>query len=259
MADQLFRDLRHAVRSLLRDRGFTATTLATLALCLAANAAIFAVVQAVLLRPLPFPEPERLVKFYNAYPGAGAAQGRQRRARLRRPPARDHRLRGDRASTAPTGSTLGGDGTRRSRARHQHAGDAVVLPDPSGGAASRPAVHRRGRRESASTRRCCSATACGSGMFAGRDDAVGQTLRVNGVIFTVVGVMPADFRFVSDEVQLWTPAAFSPEDRSDDRRHNNSWQMLARLKPEATLATGQRSSTRSTPATSSASRSSRRS
>ena len=66
-------------------------------------------------------------------------------------------------------------------------------------------------------------------MFAGQDSAIGQTLRVNGVAFTVVGVMPADFRFVSTEVQLWTPAAFSPEDRADERRHNNSWQMLARL------------------------------
>ena len=72
MADYLMRDLRHAVRSLLRDRGFTATTLATLALCLAANAAIFAVVQAVILRPLPFPEPERLVKITTAIPGVGA-------------------------------------------------------------------------------------------------------------------------------------------------------------------------------------------
>ncbi len=58
MLDQLGRDLRHALRALWRDRSFTATTLATLALCLAANAAIFAVVQAVLLRPLPFPEPD---------------------------------------------------------------------------------------------------------------------------------------------------------------------------------------------------------
>ena len=51
--------------------------------------------------------------------------------------------------------------------------------------------------------------------------------------------MPADFRFVSNEVQLWTPAAFTPADRADDRRHSNSWQMLARLKPGASIGTGQ--------------------
>ena len=58
-------------------------------------------------------------------------------------------------------------------------------------------------------------------------------------MFTIVGVMPADFRFVSNEVQLWTPAAFTPADRADDRRHSNSWQMLARLKPGIGMATAQ--------------------
>jgi len=51
--------------------GFTATALATLALCLGANLAIFAVVDAILLRPLPFPDPDRLVRVFNTYPRAG--------------------------------------------------------------------------------------------------------------------------------------------------------------------------------------------
>ena len=76
--------------------------------------------------------------------------------------------------------------------------------------------------------------------FAGQPSAIGQPLRVNGVVHIVVGVMPADFRFVSDEVQLWTPAALQPADRSDDRRHSNNWQMLARLKPGTAMAEAQR-------------------
>jgi hypothetical protein len=68
---RVLQDLEFAVRLLLKDRGFTLTTVATLALCLAANAAIFAVVNSVLLRPLPFPAPEQILAVFNAYPGAG--------------------------------------------------------------------------------------------------------------------------------------------------------------------------------------------
>jgi len=63
--------LKYALRQLLKTPGFTATALATLALCIAANMTIFAVVDAVVIRPLPFPESDRLVSVFNAYPGAG--------------------------------------------------------------------------------------------------------------------------------------------------------------------------------------------
>ena len=69
--DRLWQDIRVSLRGLRKDRAFTLTTVATLALCLAANIAIFAVVDGVLLKPLPFDEPERLVTIHNAYPGAG--------------------------------------------------------------------------------------------------------------------------------------------------------------------------------------------
>ena len=64
-------DLRHAVRRLARERGFTATVLLTLALCIGANVAIFAVVDAILVRSLPFPHAEQLLTTINSYPKAG--------------------------------------------------------------------------------------------------------------------------------------------------------------------------------------------
>src|SRR6185503_1475701 len=70
--DNVRQDLKIATRVLLKDCGFAIATVATLALCLAANAAIFAIVNAVLLRPLPFPDPDRVVTMFNSYPGAGA-------------------------------------------------------------------------------------------------------------------------------------------------------------------------------------------
>ena len=69
--DELQRDLRHAIRLVRKAPAFTATALLTLALCLGANLAIFAVVDSVLLRPLPFPAADRLVRVFNTYPKAG--------------------------------------------------------------------------------------------------------------------------------------------------------------------------------------------
>src|SRR4030088_2312545 len=64
-------DLRFAVRQLLKAPAFTMTTLATVAICLGANLAIFAVIDSVLLRPLPFPKADQLVTIFNTYPKAG--------------------------------------------------------------------------------------------------------------------------------------------------------------------------------------------
>src|SRR3954447_20324527 len=69
-------DLRFAVRLLWKDRGFATTAIVTLAVCIGANAAIFAVVNSVLLQPLPVPHAEQLVHMSNEYPGAGVTEGR---------------------------------------------------------------------------------------------------------------------------------------------------------------------------------------
>src|ERR1700682_2505786 len=69
--DEFLRELSYAARLLRKTPGFTATALLTLAVCLGANLTIFAVVDSILLRPLPFPAPDRLVTVFNTYPKAG--------------------------------------------------------------------------------------------------------------------------------------------------------------------------------------------
>src|SRR5688500_9471233 len=71
LTDEIIRQLRYAGRMLRKSRGFTATALLTLAICLGANLTIFAVIDSVLLRPLPFSNADRLVTIFNSYPAAG--------------------------------------------------------------------------------------------------------------------------------------------------------------------------------------------
>ena len=69
--ESLLQDVKFGIKLLLKDKGFALTSIVTLALCIGANTAIFSVVNAVLLRSLPFDEAERIVLLYNSYPQAG--------------------------------------------------------------------------------------------------------------------------------------------------------------------------------------------
>src|SRR5204863_9840333 len=71
---QMLQDLKFGLKLLWKDKAFTITALLTLALCVGANTAIFTVLNAVILEPLPFSEPGRLVTMYNIYPGVGVTE-----------------------------------------------------------------------------------------------------------------------------------------------------------------------------------------
>jgi predicted permease len=235
--DRLAQDLRFALRLLGRDRGFTFTTVATLALCLAANIAIFALVNAVLLRPLPFDEPDRLVTMYNAYPGAGVGRGSNGVPdyydRKRETDVFD-----DIALYRTSGVTVGGQGQ----------GDAERLQSmpvtPSffrvlGASPLRGQLFSEADAEPGQDAKVVLSYALWQRRLGGREAALGETLRINGVPHVIVGILPQDFRFVDPDVQLWTAVAFGPEERADDQRHSNNWQLIARLKRAATLEQAQ--------------------
>jgi predicted permease len=227
--------LRLALRRLLRERSFTATVVLTLALCLGANAAVYTVVHSVLLRPLPFDGAGRLVSLSNAYPGAGVAEGDNsvpdyydRRTLSAFDEVALYGWRGRTAGAAEgsqrmsalesTPSLLAMVGARALRGRLFEARDGEDGAPPT-------VVLSEGvwRRE-----------------FGGRDDAVGSDLRLNGVPHEVIGVLPRSFTFIDPGTELWLPLAFSPEERSEEKRHSNNYQMVARLAPGATLEQARR-------------------
>jgi predicted permease len=234
--DRLLQDLRFGLRILWKDRGFSLTTVATLALCIAANTSIFAVINTVLLRPLPFPEPERLAVLFNSYPGAGAVRASNGVPdyydRLQHMPSVE-----ELAMYRTAGVTIGGQGGDVER--------VMSMPvTPSFFRLLHTQPHRgqlftEQDAEVGQTRKTVLGYASWQRLFGGRDDAIGRELRINGVAHTIVGILPQDFRFIDPDVQLWTPVAFSAEDRSDERRHSNNWQQIARLRPGATLEQAQ--------------------
>ena len=228
-------DLRFAVRLLLKDRGFTVTTLLTLALCIGANAVIFAIVNSVLLRPLPVPNAERLMLVYNSYPKAGVE-----RASTGVPDYYD-RLREtdvfeELALYQQRGVTIGGEGNA------ERITGLAGRPSLFRMLQARPVTGRifnEDEGEPGADRKVILSFALSQRIFGGPQAAVGKDLRINGRPYQVVGVMPRDFLFINAEVDLWIPLSFTAEQRSDDARHSNSWTMVGKLKPGASAAQAQ--------------------
>lgn len=235
--DRLVHDVRYAARVLWKDRGFSLTTAATLALCLAANIAIFAIVDSVLLKPLPFSESDRLVRIFNQYLGAGVAIADNGVPdyydRLTGMPALETL-----ANYRQTGVTLSGRGSSDAE-RIQS-----MLVTPSFFAVLRAQAFR-GQLLSAEhgevghDKVVVLAYGFWQRVFGGRDDALGQDVRLGGEVYRVIGVLPRGFRFIDPEIQVYLPVAYTADERSDERRHSNSWQEMGRLKPGATIAQAQ--------------------
>ncbi|MFZ5493937.1 MAG: ABC transporter permease [Verrucomicrobiota bacterium] len=230
-----FADLRQILRRLARERGFTLTVLLTLALCIGANVAIYAVVDAVLVRALPFPEPDRLVTTVNAYPGAGVERAG---ASLPNYYDRKEHIKAF-ASTAiwQDGSAIiGGAGSPKRVARDR------VSPEFFATLGVPLAMGRTFTEEEMfyqDSARAILTDAFWRNQFNADPEILGKTFTVDSLPVTVVGVLPRGFRYLSSDAQFFVPLASSPDDRKPDRRHSNNVQLIARLAPGASLAMAQ--------------------
>lgn len=224
-------DMTLAWRALARDKTFALAAILTLGLCIGANAAMFAIVNAVLLEPLPFEQSDRLVAVHNSYPKAGVVEA------TNGVPDYYDRKEAVKAFEAlalyqETGRTIGTDaGAERVLAMAVTTEFFELLRvRPQRGRLFTEADGVFGQHQSVVL-----SYAMWQQQFGGRDEALGTTMRINAVPHTVVGILPPEFVFVAPEVRLWLPLAFRPEDRADDRRHSNSYAMIARLRTGATI------------------------
>jgi predicted permease len=231
MFEPLFRDVRLALRANLRDKGFAATVVLTLMVCIAANTLTFAVVNSVLLRPLPVPDAGDIVLMANRYPKAGVIDSNQSG-----PGDWVDRQKGvtglsDQALFRDRNQTLDLNGTPT------RTPGMAVTPSFFGLVKTQPALGRAFTAEEGelgSERKVILSHGLWQQLYAGRRDVIGQELRLSGRPYVIVGVMPPNFNFVNAETRLWVPLAFSAEEKQG--HHSNNYNNVGRLKPGVTIA-----------------------
>lgn len=235
--DELFRQLRYAARLLRKSPGFTATALVTLAVCLGANLTIFSAVDSILLRPLPFPDANRLVTIFNTYPKAGVDRDGssltnyyERRGQI--PALESISLYSN--TTAAVGE--GGSTEKEPILR--------ITPDFFATLGTGPAMGRVFSEEETSYQTDMAVILTDNYWrqhFGADPNVIGKKVIVNGAQRSVVGVLPAGFQFLSSEARLYLPMLSRPADRARSQRHSggNSRHMIARLKAGETLEQAQ--------------------
>jgi putative ABC transport system permease protein len=233
----LVQDLKYTLRVMAGNRTFTAAAIACLALGIGATTAIFSVAYAVLLKPLPYRNPEQLVRLYTEWPTLH--KGALRRS-WTSPPEFDDLSR-DLASFqalgawAAGGVNLSGGGAQepmRVNATQVTGGLMGALgAAPLYGRAIAPADDQPGI-----PRVVVLSFSLFQGIFGGDRDVIGRTVQVNGGNATVVGVMPPEFRFPpgeADPTELWYPAQLGPP--NPERRGSHYLYVLGRLKNGVSL------------------------
>jgi predicted permease len=231
--------LRFALRQLRKAPAFTLTALATVAICLGANLAIFAVINSILLRPLPFPNADRLVTIYNTYPKAG--------------------VENDGSSLTNYYERRGNIPAFASISVYRDRGEAVgdpgaieqlevmrVSPEFFTTLGVQLAMGRSFTDEEAAVAENNGVVILTDAYWRQRLNAdpnvLGRDILINGIARKVVGVLPSDFRFLSSEARLFLPIRSRPEDRAPSQRHSGGGarRMIARLEPGATIGEAQK-------------------
>jgi putative ABC transport system permease protein len=223
--DSLRQDARFAFRSCRRSPAFTVIVVTTLALGIGASTAIFSVVNAILLKPLPFPEPDRLLWINEITPDGRAMSVSWPNYLDWR--ARAHSFEVLAASRSNPVTWTGASDARRVEGRRvtYNFFDALGVPPALG----RPFVE-------ADDRPGAPPVAIVTHDFADRQlggaaSALGQTLTLDGRPFTVVGVLPPHFRYLREYAMFVAMGAYSGDAPLNDRGNHAGYFALGRLKP----------------------------
>lgn len=224
-----------AARRLIKAPGFTAATIATLAICLGANLTIFAVVDAVLFRPLAFAAADRLAAVFNSYPGAGVEHGRTSTANYfdRRGSIKAFVS----CSIYQDSSTiLGGlENPRRVLTSRVSPDFFATLGVPL----AMGTMFNDSNLAYGSSQVSVITDSFWRSYFNADPKVIGRTFLNDGLTITVVGVLPSSFHFLSSHAEFYRPASHDLSERRPDKRHNGGWEMIARLSTGSTFADAQ--------------------
>jgi len=227
--DQLAQHLRYTVRKLLRAPLFSAVAVLTLAVGIGSNAAIFSVVQGVLLRPLPFEEPDRLVGIWHTAPGLGFDEVNQS-------PALHFTYADESRTFESVGMWDNGQASVTGLAEPEQVDVMSVTWQTLPMLGVQPKLGRT-FTEDDDAPGTPETVVLGDGYWRRRFGAdpsvIGRTLTVNGRAREIVGVLPESFHFLAFEPDLYLPFRF---DRAELFVGNFSYQAIGRLKPGATIA-----------------------
>ncbi|MES2525330.1 MAG: ABC transporter permease [Gemmatimonadota bacterium] len=235
--DELFRDLKFTARTLLRAPGFTLIVLFTLALGIGANTAIFSVVRSVLLEPLPFAAPDRLVRVWHANRADDVSEGAVSEPDYidwRRENTVAESMGGFFFADGQTSVDFTGDGAP------QDLKAALAAEEFFETLGTAPALGRTFTAEDQLEGRN-RVVVLGYGLWESRfgsaPDIIGRRITLNGEPFSVVGVMPRNFTYPADQqLDVWIPLSYFGPDDIGRVRAARFLQVIARLKPGVTEA-----------------------
>jgi len=226
-------DVRYAARLQRKNRGFTIVAVIALALGIGANTAIFSVVNTVLLRPLPYKDPERLVLVWEDATKQGYPHDTPAAANFVDWRDQNHVFEGMAAISDESFNLTGSGDPERLEGNTVSASLFPLLGvDPHIGRVFTAAEDQPGSQHVVLL-----SYALWQRRFGADPGIVGKALTLNGESHIVVGVMPARFQFPSTDSQVWVPIALTQEDAANRNRHY--LQVVARLKPGVSLAQAQ--------------------
>ena len=223
--EDVWRDSRHGLRTLRKSPAFTAAAAATLALAIGANTAMFSVLNAVLLRPLPYRAPEQLAMLWTEDPTQNLREGRSALWSVEQWRSQSQSF-ADMATFDSVSMTLAADD-----GAEQIVG-ASISPNLLPLLGIQPALGRSFSADEAEQqqRLVLISHRFWQSRFGGSHDALGATLMLNGVPHQIVGILPADFEIAMLAADVWVAHASRQDARGPD-----TWFVVGRLRPAATF------------------------
>ena len=232
---ELGRDIRFAARTLRRNAAFSITAVATLALAIGTNTAMFSVLNAVVLRPLPYPSPEQLMMLWIENPAQNLREGRSALSDVEQWRTESRSFAGLATFDAISTTLLGAEGAEQIVAGSISPNLLSLLGvQPERGRSFSTGEAQQRQRLVLISHRFWHAR------FQGSNDAIGTTIVLNGQPSEIIGILPAGFQIARLDADVWEPHAMSDDAGSrQSGRGPETWFVVGRLRPTATFEQAQ--------------------